>query len=361
MAPTHRAAHDNPLACDLDEILEANIEWSDLRGERIFLTGGSGFVGSWMLESIAWANDRLALRSRVVVLTRDPDQVMAKLPHIVTRPDVELVHGDIEHFAFPTGTFSHIVHAASPTSLEDVSFRPKRLFETIVHGTERVLELAASCGASRLLLLSSGAVYGTQPPDVEHLSETFRGGPDCADIRAVYAEAKRAAELLWAMAASEGGFAAKIARCFAFVGPYLPLGAQYAIGNFLRDRISGRPIHVLGDGTPLRSYLYAADLAVWLWTILFRAASGRPYNVGSDAALSIADVARTVGNDFEPRLPVVITQSAIPGAARQRYVPSTARATTELGLRPRIAIRESIQRTLDWWASPALVRRGVSA
>jgi dTDP-glucose 4,6-dehydratase len=150
------------------------------------------------------------------------------------------------------------------------------------------------------------------------------------------------------MSARQQGLEIKIARCFAFVGPRLPLDAHFAIGNFIRDGLRGGPVQVRGDGTPYRSYLYAADLAVWLWTILFRGQSGQPYNVGSEEALTIRELADVVAQTFQPARNVIIDKQPVPGAAVQRYIPSTRRAEKELDLQTRINLKDSIQRTIAW-------------
>jgi nucleoside-diphosphate-sugar epimerase len=339
----------NPLEQDLDHIL-AHTEglWDEVRGKRIFITGGTGFFGCWLLESFAWANDRLGLNAKAVVLTRSPDAFRHKAPHLADHLAIQLYAGDVRSFEFPAGEFSHVIHAAteSSTSLNDEN--PLAMFDTIVEGTRRTLEFARQRGAQKFLLTSSGAVYGKQPPKVTHVTEDYLGAPDPTDPRSAYGEGKRAAELLCGLYAKRFGLQSKIVRCFAFVGPYLPLDVHFAIGNFIRDGLRGGPIQVNGDGTPYRSYLYAADLAIWLWTILFKGESCRPYNVGSEVNLTIRNLAHTVAQTFQPPVEVQIAKQAVPGKIAERYVPSTQRAQSELGLGQTIELQESIKRTVVW-------------
>lgn len=336
-------------AADLDLILNDTRElWDEFRGGRIFLTGGTGFFGKWLVESFCWINRRLDLNCSLLVLSRDPRAFIAKMPHLADAPGLEFHAGDIRDFLFPEGSFSHVIHAATPSGGLSASGHEIQLGQTIVAGARRVFECAREAGARKLLFTSSGAVYGTQPPELTHVPEDYRGAPDTMDLRSTYGHSKRMAEHVGALYHAMYGIEVKIARCFAFAGPHLPLDANFAIGNFLRDALRGGPIRVQGDGTPYRSYLYAADLTTWLWTILAHGTSNYPYNVGSEEAVTIAELAERVAAAFSPAVEVHVAQQPKPGAAAARYVPSCKRARTELGLDVRVGLDEAIRRMIAW-------------
>lgn len=351
------ATTPNRLARDLDNIL-ARTEplWQELRGQRILITGATGFFGCWLLESFAWANRRLKLDARAVGLSRRPGVLTEKAPHLAYDPAISFHAADVRHGDFPQGAFSHVIHAATEASTKLNSEAPLVMFDTIVEGTRRALQFSIASSVSRFLLVSSGAVYGTQPPQLPHVNETFEGGPDPLNPASAYAEGKRAAELLCSLAASPR-VTATTARCFAFVGPYMKLDAHFAIGNFIGDRLHQRAIRVQGDGSAVRSYLYASDLMVWLWTILFKGQSRRAYNVGSEEALNIASLACEVAAAVPPAVDIDIASATTPGAPLHRYVPCTARARQELGLSAEVPLREAICRTHAWFSEASISTR----
>ncbi len=226
---------------------------------------------------------------------------------------------------------------------------------TILDGTRALLALAAAQERCRFLYLSSGAIYGPQPKELERVGESFCGGPDLRDPGAAYAEAKRAAEMLCTLALAKEGLEVVVARCFAFVGPHLPLDTHFAIGNFLGDVLAHRPIRVRGDGTAVRSYLYAADLTLWLWTLLLQGQTGQAYNVGSPEAITVGELARLIDRLRPQPLaePSVIMekQPDAAGGGGSRYVPDIRRAEAELGLKVRTPLEEGLRRTLAWHQS----------
>ncbi len=336
---------------DLEEILVRHED--DVRrlaGARLLVTGGTGFVGTWLLASLVHACDRLALGCAIVVLTRDPAAFAAASPSLARHGAVALVRGDVRTFDFAAvGGADAVVHAATPASAALARDAPLEMLDTIVEGTRRVLDYARLQGRIRVLFTSSGAVYGAQPATLPAMDEDYRGGPDPLATSNAYHEGKRVAELRCAIHAERYALDVTIARLFAFVGPRLPLDRHFAIGNFVADALAGGPIAISGDGTAVRSYQYAAEMTGWLWRIFARGAAGRAYNVGSEEAHDLASVARAVARiaGLDPARVTIARERRADGDV-DRYVPSTARARHELDLTRAIALDEAIARTIAW-------------
>lgn len=341
---------ENILREDLDYVLDNTRElWEEVRYKRIFITGGTGFFGCWLIESFLWANESLGLNASATVLTRNIESFKKKAPHLAANSSIQFHVGDIRSFDFPDGEYSFVIHAsneaANYSSSKDA---PENLKTAIIQSAKHTLDFARHCKASNFLYTSSGSVYGHQPPDLPHIPETYEGVLDASQFRFAHGEGKKTAEDLCREYADKYGLAVKIARCFSFVGPYMQLDANYAIGNFIGNVIKNKPVIVKGDGTPYRSYLYAADLTIWLWTILFKGESGRPYNVGSEKEYTIAEIARTVA-DFLHTPEICILEKASRISLAERYVPSVRRAHDELGLSQRVDLKDAIERTISWF------------
>jgi dTDP-glucose 4,6-dehydratase len=324
-----------PLAPeDLDHVLaHAEPAFLALRDASLFLTGGTGFFGHWLLETLLHANRELALHLDATVLTRDPAAFRARSPHIALDPAITLLAGDIRTFPLPATRFTHILHAATDSG-------PTQDPTTILPGTQRVLKIAAANPSARLLYISTGAVYGRSTNRL-FTPEDFPL-PQLPDN--TYEAAKQASEALCLAAPVP----ATIARCFAFVGPHLPLNQHFAVGNFLAAALDNRPIHITGDGTPRRSWLYMADLAIWLWTLLTHAAPGSIYNVGSDEAYTIAEAAHVVASTLNSAIAIEVAGSPNPNAPRNNYVPDIRRAHRDLNLAVTVPLREALRRTAAW-------------
>jgi dTDP-glucose 4,6-dehydratase len=312
---------------------------NELSKKRIFLTGGTGLFGKWLLEHFQ------TVEADVVVLSRNPMQFITQFPMPRQNLNITFVQGDVRDFSFPDGQFDYVIHAATEASAKLEKENPDEMYSVIVDGTRRVLEFSKQAGVKRLLYVSSGAVYGVQPPELPYLPETFLCNPVT-----VYGKGKLKAEQL----CLESGVETVIARPFAFVGPWLPLDVHFAIGNFIGSCLRNEPIEIKGDGTPVRSYMYGSDLAEWLLTILLRGEPESAYNVGSDEAISIFDLALLVRECAGTQNEIVVHGKKIDGALPARYVPSVSRAQTELALCRQCSLSDAICRTINWYRNAGL-------
>ena len=249
--------------------------------------------------------------------------------------------GDIQRLdTLPEADYTHVLHAVTD-STTGLAITPLQRFDQIVGGTRNVLDLALRCGKPHVLMTSSGGVYGCVAQFPGGVPESYTGMADPLDPQNAYSVAKRQAEHLCALYLNEYGLQSVVARCFAFVGEDLPLGAHFAIGNFIRDALVGEDIVILGDGTPVRSYMDQRDLACWLTTLLLRGESGRAYNIGSGEAITIGGLAERVATLMPGRRPKIRVMKRVSegqAARRDFYLPDVSRARDELGLRAEIGL-----------------------
>lgn len=312
----------------IHQLKMVNPQNNSLSSKRIFLTGGTGLFGKWLLTALRKSS------SEIVLLSRAPEVFLKSFP-IAKSMAVKFVKGDIRDFKFPKGRFDYCIHAATPVVSDDLNNAEDEMTSVIVNGTKRVVEFAQTTGVGRLLYVSSGAVYGVQPPKVEHIPENFPCNPVTA-----YGKGKLRAEEL----CLQSNLDCMIARCFAFVGPKMPLDAHFAIGNFIGNCLRNEPIVIKGDGTAIRSYMYSTDLAEWLLTIMVKGRKGNAYNVGSDDAISISDLAHKVRRVLSPENPVEFkAKPKLDGRLPSRYLPSIEKAKKLLSLELRVGLEKAIE------------------
>lgn len=333
---------------ELQEALDWVRDWSALRGARIFVTGGTGFFGKWLLELLGAAQHCFGLGAEVVVLSRDPERFLDSMPHLRRAKWLSFQQGEITSFRIPDGPFSHLIHGAGSSDARDYANNPAEMMRSLVEGSVRVMDAMSKKTLLRVLFLSSGAVYGPQPEYLYGIPDDF---PVLDDLAAhtptqIYAQGKREAERVVASSCHTLGFSYSIGRGFAFAGPHLPLDRHFAFGNFIRDALEGGPIYVRGDGTPIRSYLYSSELAACLWALLL-CGENTTYNIGNDQAISIRELAETVGRAAS--VPVLVATPSLPGRQPPRYVPEISRIKMLMEFSPKISIEESVRRSLRWY------------
>lgn len=323
--------------------------WAEMKGQSVFVSGGTGFVGSWLIESFLYANKEFSLGAQMAVLSRDPSLYLAKHPQLKSESSLVFIQGDVRGFADPAGDFDYVIHAATEPSAALDAQKYIQTLDVSYSGTKRVLEFCKSKKVKKFLFVSSGAVYGKQPQNMRHVDESFIGVLNPAEKAFAYGEGKRVGEWLSLRYAEAYGFEVTIARCFAFVGPYLPLDGHYAVGNFIRNVLAGDNIKIQSDGLAKRSYMYASDLTVWLWRILMQGKNLNAYNVGSENAVSIKELAEKIVSIENPALKVLVQGASSGNLSGDLYVPSTQKARHELQLKMVIGEDQAMQKTLDFY------------
>lgn len=318
-----------------------------LRDQRILVTGGTGFVGSWITEMVSWLNDVHGFGIELLLLAPSASTLSQRAPHLASRGDVTLLEQDVRDMTVLPEGVTYVIHAAGTPDNRVHVTDPLRTMSVIAQGTSAVLRAAAAAPELRKLLnVSSGLVYGAQPLDMAGIPESYAGGPRPDSISSIYAEAKRYAEAEAAAWRSQAKLPVVTARPFAFIGPYQGLDKPWAVNNFLRDALLCVPIRILGDADTVRSYMYPSDMAFWFLAILAEGVPGTAYNVGSPEGVTLGALAERIAASFDSPPDIVCRPLGEPRTSR--FVPDVSHAQSTLGLSVTVGLDRAIQRTLEW-------------
>lgn len=307
--------------------------------KRIFVTGGTGLFGQWVIALAEWMHRKDLAAPQLTILSRR--DALPDLPFVTTH------FGTIDSFDYPSGAFDLLIHLAAPSARDTFNGMSDRdKLDQLYTGTSRVLDFTARQVNGRSLFASSGAVYGGfDASQVAPVREDNRTAPLPSFNGIGLGLGKRVAEFLIMDRVRTGDVDAGIARAFSFVGPGLPTDLHYAIGNFVAQAVRGEDIQIKGNGEPVRSFMYMGDAIWWLFRILTSGEAGRDYNVGSSRAISIVDLAKRVRHlvNQDIRVEVHGLSNSTPGnPSNHYYVPDLKKASQELGLRELTSLEDGI-------------------
>ncbi|MDB6025508.1 MAG: dTDP-glucose 4,6-dehydratase [Verrucomicrobiales bacterium] len=326
---------------------------SSLRNSHIFITGGTGFLGTWLLELLSVLNAKHNFNIQASVLSRSALQFAEKYKHLGSRPEFRFINGDIRYLTEVPRATNYIIHAAALTDRRLFASNPTLVGEVNAVGAMRLLRAADLLDdLKQIVLVSSGLVAGPQALNVERIDENYTSGIPCNTANAIYPESKRFAESMATSFVSESKLPLVIVRPFAFLGPYQSLELPWAITDFIRDSLAGRPIKIMGDGSTVRSLMYASDYAFWTLAALSRGTPREVYNIGSPEGIHLLALAKLITQHFSP-LPEILTKVGQSGHDATRLVPNIAKAQRDLGVQVTVSLSDAIQNTITWHKTAA--------
>jgi dTDP-glucose 4,6-dehydratase len=322
--------------------------WAKLGLQHIAITGGTGFLGTWLAEIVSALNDEHRLGITLDLYARNTKDWAQKYPHLSQRADIHLKTQDVRSpFEFSRNT-NFVVHAAGIPNNRVHSSDPLRVHQTTLQGLNNALDAATQLdNLSRFLNVSSCLVSGA-PDRPGALTEVDYFPIACGQLHTVYAEAKRAAENLAAIYRSQFRMPISTIRPFTFAGPYQELDRPWALNNFLRDVLTGSDIRIHGDGLARRSYMYGSDAAWWTLAALLNGTDGATYNVGSPIAVTHLELVKLIGEHVSPK-PRAVLNTVPSKHGQDDLYPDVTFTQKTLGVTQTCSLEQTVDKTWQWF------------
>jgi UDP-glucuronate decarboxylase len=303
---------------------------------RILITGGAGFLGSHLCESL------LEQGAEVICVDNFFSGSKDNIRHLLTNPYFELVRHDIIHPLFVE--VDRIYHLGCPASPIHFQYNAIKTVKTNVMGTLNMLGLAKRTKA-RILLASSSEIYGN--PSVHPQIESYWGNVNPIGLRSCYDEGKRVAETLMMAYQRQNKVEAKIVRIFNTYGPRMSVNDGRVISNFTVQALKGEPLTVYGDGSQTRSFCYATDMIQALVKMMETEGFAGPVNLGNPKETTILELAEKVIELSKSSSK--ISYKPLPSDDPVRRCPDISLAREKLGWMPKTELEEGLLKTIDYF------------
>ena len=336
---------------DIANILNQDLPWAELNGATVLISGASGFLPAYLVETLAAMNARGA-SIRIIALVRNLEKAQARLGHLLSA-GVEIILQDVSQPLrqdLPQADF--IIHAASQASPRFYGTDPVGTLEANSIGTQQLLRHAHLSASRAFLFFSSGDVYGIPSDDSRRLTEVDFGYLDPASVRACYAESKRIGETMCVAWHHQFGVPARIVRPFHTYGPGMALDDGRVFADFVADVVAGRDIVLKSDGLAMRPFCYIADATLGFLTVLLKGENAQAYNVANpDTEISMRDLAHTVAGllperGLGVRFDTLAANTGYLKSPVARSCPSIDKIG-QLGWMPQTGIADGFKRTIQ--------------
>ena len=334
------------IESDLNFIfIKCKYEFDLLTNKSLLITGGTGFFGKWFLELIFYANKNYNTNILTTLITRNENRFLLENPHFKNNKFLKIIQIDILDLKKINHKFDFLLHMAATSAIETFNGETDtNKTRTLFNGAKNIMEIAIENNISKILFTSSGVVYGSSSKDMKSESDVSHSIE--LEKRNGLAKGKILAEDVISNLSLKNNINFKIARCFSFVGPYLPLNIHYAIGNFINDATFKDKIIINGNGSPYRSYLYISDTIIWLIKLLVGNDEG-VFNVGSERRIQIIELANMVRDLIDPSKKIIIQENEIHEGNFKRdiYLPDTTKIREALKVKEWTSLEDAILKT----------------